>query len=157
MFFLFYLSLSSGATLSTTGFFHVQTGWTFFFFVVGREFHNKIVQHNRIYRPVFFFSHLHVTPALYATLIVLRSIKRRGGKIGGKKRAKVHKTFHKSVGSRPDIFFALRSVEQGFLKGRHDTEIHRILAEGHDIPTVIQRNFLSEIAADQLRGRRSAS
>lgn len=75
----------------------------------------------------------------------------------GKKEPKYTRHFIKVLVHSQSYFIALRSVEQGFLKGRHDTEIHSILAEGHDVPTVIQRNFLSEIAADRLRGTRSAS
>lgn len=81
-----------------------------------------------------------------------------GEKIGGeKKEPKYTRHFIKVLVHSQSYFIALRSVEQGFLKGRHDTEIHSIPAEGRDVPTVIQRNFLSEMAADRLRGTRSAS
>lgn len=52
-----------------------------------------------------------------------------------KKRAKVHKTSHKSVGSRPShILLSLNLLSKAFW--REDTEISGILAEGHNSDSV---------------------
>lgn len=70
-----------------------------------------------------------------------------------KKRAKVHKTSHKSVGSRPVIFYCPWICWARLFEGK----TRRLVAFWLKDITVIQWNFLRKVAANRLRGTRSAS